>query len=934
MRRSITPIIAVVLLLLLTVAIATVTYFWISSLQVRLQQSPSGTVQSITGQKSDKLKIISLSNESVVVQDTSGANASSVSVLVDGVNRTVNFTQQGQFITINWDTENVTLTGKPLDVDIIIDQGLISYDVGIIEGEAIFTGYCGNNLCKAGKETPLTCPEDCDKITIAPLGGRGRLNVPFLGAVNYKSLTYSIYDGNWQPSIVIDELFNSSGISIAYDSNNRPLVMFSKTQSEGAGTHYNTTYTFWDGSSWTPTGTLTVNHNYTTFFYLIMNADFFSDDNAILTWVNKTTPEPDNDAIIYYALGNLSEMGPFKTAFTLKNLTGLAMKVDNNDRAIMVWSNLTGDTVIMQYSIYDRDADSWSSPTIFHTADLGGNLLAPVELDFNSNNKGLLAVYEFRTDGTKDGFYFFKWNGLSWDGLINATEQFISIDAGGIYSGVYDNNDKLISEMLCRAEEFDPELTGKGMCYITYDGKDFSTTFMQETSFSPSGVSLDPELYKNQDGSLVLTFCSYNGTYHNMYLTHWLDDHFAVPEAVDFAMPLLPQSSCPFLYSWNGSDYVFEHESYGFAVFRGWEYTSHERLENLAPIDGLLKIKLSEELDEVSYTDSLILKAIEHDKGLEVLPDLEGNIHTIKEWHKPSSCVDYDSLNCLSLINEADGYHWRTNFDNKDFSKDEDLRDGLIIEFDKPEGIVEPKLFLRLRDSGFLRMGGETIIETLGSNNINYFYNLFSDAPIISDLIKNWRKGVAEMIVSVWDGSEWVEVESFGVGSAAWNEVLILIGEVNTEKIRIKLESSSGVYLIDEAKIDYSRDEEVRVIELEPINLASELLTNEGVRLALNKGSSVEATYKSISEDGDKAYTYITSIRGYYEIIPPVSEVKLDLSVYAKVLALLDPKVTAKEVYNRLFDLNLKTGIEKAQLISSLSLLGIIALIAVIIALI
>src|SRR5215472_17229935 len=45
------------------------------------------------------------------------------------------------------------------------------------------------------------------------------------------------------------------------------------------------------------------------------------------------------------------------------------------------------------------------------------------------------------------------------------------------------------------------------------------------------------------------------------------------------------KSSCPFIYSWNGSEYVLDAESYGGAITRGLERDDYSELEHLSP-DG------------------------------------------------------------------------------------------------------------------------------------------------------------------------------------------------------------------------------------------------------------------------------------------------------------------------------------------------------------
>ena len=94
-------------------------------------------------------------------------------------------------------------------------------------------------------------------------------------------------------------------------------------------------------------------------------------------------------------------------------------------------------------------------------------------------------------------------------------------------------------------------------------------------------------------------------------------------------------ASCPFYYSYNGSDYVLDGEGLLFSILPWWERDSIVALENLKPCDGKYKIKITEELDETSYLDKISLMVVEHSDDVKVYPDFYNNLHTIKEPIQP-----------------------------------------------------------------------------------------------------------------------------------------------------------------------------------------------------------------------------------------------------------------------------------------------------------
>ncbi len=91
-------------------------------------------------------------------------------------------------------------------------------------------------------------------------------------------------------------------------------------------------------------------------------------------------------------------------------------------------------------------------------------------------------------------------------------------------------------------------------------------------------------------------------------------------------------SSCPFLYSWNGSRFEFVTDFLGGGEMGYWEAPgvrntpdSDEyvriREDQLRPRDGAYELRVTNELEETLYVDRLQLLAVTHPAGLEIFPD-------------------------------------------------------------------------------------------------------------------------------------------------------------------------------------------------------------------------------------------------------------------------------------------------------------------------
>ena len=95
------------------------------------------------------------------------------------------------------------------------------------------------------------------------------------------------------------------------------------------------------------------------------------------------------------------------------------------------------------------------------------------------------------------------------------------------------------------------------------------------------------------------------------------------------ASAVVVASSCPFVYSWDGTRYVLDAEPYGGAVTRGLERDDYSLLEHLAPTDETYRLRMTNENDERQYTDLLEIWIVDHPAGIRVVPDEFGRLHTV-----------------------------------------------------------------------------------------------------------------------------------------------------------------------------------------------------------------------------------------------------------------------------------------------------------------
>ena len=304
--------------------------------------------------------------------------------------------------------------------------------------------------------------------------------------------------------------------------------------------------------------------------------------------------------------------------------------------------------------------------------------------------------------------------------------------------------------------------------------------------------------------------------------------------------------SCPFLYSYSNG-WHYEHESYPFAIAKSLEYTSYELLDYSSNI-----FKLSEERDEISYTNEIYLMEVEEN----VYPDVYGDLHRINEKILPCSAYSEDE-NVLDKIIKKDSNYWIQ-------SSDPDFSDSLILEFNTSKK-GKAKLFLTVREGERSIYLLKCIHEYMGVNNMGRFYEFVEDNPIFRPLFKQTVRREFFIHIDVWNGEKWVRQGEFGVGREGFIDVVIPI-EIYSENPKIRLSTGSGAYEIDYAFIDTTDDGVIDYRVLKPSSavigeedVLSLVLEDDDKYLQMLTGDSVKLMFET-----REGYRYIVAVKGYY----------------------------------------------------------------------
>jgi hypothetical protein len=342
---------------------------------------------------------------------------------------------------------------------------------------------------------------------------------------------------------------------------------------------------------------------------------------------------------------------------------------------------------------------------------------------------------------------------------------------------------------------------------------------------------------------------------------------------------LFPPSSCPFVYSFNGEQYVFDAEPYGAAVCQGLKRTEWAAMDNLKDVNGQYKVLVTNELDETQYTDELKLIAVDHPRGVKVVPGTSGRIHTFAQPSPPQKAYDQKGRDILPLIAQNDQTFWVSRVEEKDPEKKDDLRDELILEFPKPKGATQAKLMANAWTTMWGSMVAKKFLEVRGSGLFQWYADVNGHGPAYNKAL-DWYQNEELYLLKVWvetkDGWKVKAMVNGGGPYVSKDKAYILdVSDVAEGTLRIKLRPPVNFWMLNYLAVDYSQDVPVRAVELSAATAIDQ--NGQDVReklasmdndylVAANRGDRAELTFLAPSRVDDLERTILLKATGYYDI--------------------------------------------------------------------
>jgi hypothetical protein len=332
------------------------------------------------------------------------------------------------------------------------------------------------------------------------------------------------------------------------------------------------------------------------------------------------------------------------------------------------------------------------------------------------------------------------------------------------------------------------------------------------------------------------------------------------------------KQSCPFVYSFDGENYVFDAEPLGGAVSKGLQKTDFSRLEHLRAVDGKYQLLFRNEVRETQYLDQIKLLIFDHDTQSTIIPDAQGNFYELSGPVAASGVYDESGQDLSSFFNKKDGVAWQTDLPRGETSAYMIERHHLTLTFPKPEGATHANLVF---NGGTAAWGSNMIrkmLELRGDQLDQWYAGIDLHGQKSEELYRFiMREELYYMKINIKNDDQWVTGGVITGGGPLITEDRIIpidLSEIKGDELTIRLDPPPGFWQIDYLAMDY--DPQITDMSYQvPLQFA----VNQSDVQSTDELISKDYVYYQMPEVGDWCKT---------EFIAPEIPVDLKRSIFLK----------------------------------------------------
>lgn len=340
--------------------------------------------------------------------------------------------------------------------------------------------------------------------------------------------------------------------------------------------------------------------------------------------------------------------------------------------------------------------------------------------------------------------------------------------------------------------------------------------------------------------------------------------------AIISAIVALTKSSCPYVYVYNGENFVFEGEAYGGAIGKNLERTDYMPLPSLKIKDNNYRIRMSNELQERQYTNLIEMIVVKHEEDERILLDKEGNPQLISNLKEANAAYSSNGENIIPLLAKKDDkFHL---FNDENYSKNK-----IVLQFERPKEATRANLVINGKNTlWFDYLFGE-FLEKFGGHYSSWMENEFQASTEIR--MQRIIDNDFPLFISIEKNGEWQMVDYLlTVGPLASRDFVIPIdiSDYWGDKIRVKLETGFMFWEIDYAAVGFGESKILEKKILKPylatgtgsMDWKYELEYSDNLYMEQeNVGDVTEIVFAVTDDLQNNPHSTFLKTKGYYELI-------------------------------------------------------------------
>lgn len=317
-----------------------------------------------------------------------------------------------------------------------------------------------------------------------------------------------------------------------------------------------------------------------------------------------------------------------------------------------------------------------------------------------------------------------------------------------------------------------------------------------------------------------------------------------------FGTYVVMTSSCPHVYAFDGDTFTLDGDMASGALFAGAEKNDLDRLEHLRAVDGVYRVRVQNDLEEIDHINSFALLVVDHAPSDEVLPTPDGELVVVRGAALPSE---------------------------RAFSESE--RDVWSLTFERPAG-DQALLVVRGNNTDFAEQSFMHYMAGMGHGVGPLFaWMIDDDCPCSRTYLDEEidRLGLPlEVDVLAAGGSSHQRVKLGPVGPAVMRSQALRVklppGGAG-DPITIRLAGTTSFWSVSEVRLAPLTESAVEPTRIAPrratlasVDVTAELSARDDQRVVLHTGDRIDVELDAPPPSHGKTRTVVVSLDGYYEV--------------------------------------------------------------------